>query len=525
MNNKLLDEDFNEDFHLLSDKQYGERMERVSLPESSNESGSIDAEQVPSRCSPFDGNAEAVGVAWNNAARGFLIMGSVFLATALLSLAEKDAGCEDLAAGEECTGRTHGIRPSSLLTLLGAITGFISAILQPIVGAIVDHTQYRRAILICASLTLVANNYIQACVGENTWFFVTILQGLGPLTFMSQSVVLFAYIPDITDDSALQAKYNANIDAFRALSMIFTVISVSMLSRVIPAIGEIGTLKYEVNTARLSQIWSTSFAFIFFLISFRYMKPRSALSDVPRGGSLLSASFSKLGKTIKTIKNHYPALSWFCVSLVLIESVGGSFYTVAITYMVDFLGMSTHEISSCFLIFLLSAIIGAKTLPMLSRRLGLLLTLKITSATWMTLNLITAFVVRGPEQSSFMFPFSVCWGYLSGSVMPNTRLIYIEMIPRGQETEMMGFYFFCGRGFTWIPPLVFTIMNEAGIRSNWGLATMSFWFAVGCCTLQMMGSFESAVEHSRKMDPSLNKKILGNDHEKLNNTSIDMSKL
>ena len=86
----------------------------------------------------------------------------------------------------------------------------------------------------------------------------------------------------------------------------------------------------------------------------------------------------------------------------------------------------------------------------------------------------------------------------TGSSNPNLRLIFLQIMPRGQESEMLGFYFFCSMGFSWGPPLLFTAINEAGFRTNYGLATMSVLPIIGFGTLHMMGQIESAVEDTRR---------------------------
>eukprot|EP00592_Proboscia_alata_P014954 CAMPEP_0194395846 /NCGR_PEP_ID=MMETSP0174-20130528/124650_1 /TAXON_ID=216777 /ORGANISM="Proboscia alata, Strain PI-D3" /LENGTH=501 /DNA_ID=CAMNT_0039191827 /DNA_START=165 /DNA_END=1670 /DNA_ORIENTATION=- len=453
----------------------------------------------PRMChSMFDGNQEAEGLGWNYAGRGFLIMGGVFLSTALLSLAQKDAGCDDLEPGEECNGRTHGIRPSSLLTLIGSVSMFVATAIMPIAGAIVDHTDYRRAVLISSDLILLVINFAQASLSEDTWFFVAMLQLVGPLFYLCGNVVLFAYIPEITDDSVLQTKYNTNFEACRAICMIFSLVSAVILARVFPGIGESGTLKYEVGSARVAQVWVSTLGLVAFLVSFWKMKPRVALSDVPQGKSLLTTSFYKIGNTLTTVWRHHPTLFWFSVSIILIESVGSSFLTIVITYMVDFLGFNSSQVAINFLIILLGIIAGNKTLPWLTRKLGLLQTLKLSTLGVISLTLFTAIVVRGPEQGQIMYPLSFVMGYMKGSSNPNLRLIFLQIMPRGQESEMLGFYFFCSMGFSWGPPLLFTAINEAGFRTNYGLATMSVLPIIGFGTLHMMGQIESAVEHTRR---------------------------
>ena len=62
----------------------------------------------------------------------------------------------------------------------------------------------------------------------------------------------------------------------------------------------------------------------------------------------------------------------------------------------------------------------------------------------------------------------------------------------------MGAYLFFGQILAWLPPLVFTALNEAGIsiRINM-LSLLVFWFISVSC-LQAMGSYESAVSVANK---------------------------
>ena len=62
----------------------------------------------------------------------------------------------------------------------------------------------------------------------------------------------------------------------------------------------------------------------------------------------------------------------------------------------------------------------------------------------------------------------------------------------------MGAYLFFGQILAWLPPLVFTALNEAGIsiRINM-LSLLVFWFISVSC-LQAMGPYESAVSDANK---------------------------
>lgn len=100
-------------------------------------------------------------------------MSNVFLSTAFITLAERELGCED--DNVEC-GKVHGFKPSSLISIIGAASGVISAFVLPYMGAVVDHSRHRRALGMYASLAFIVIQTIQIGTMQWNWFFMVILQ-------------------------------------------------------------------------------------------------------------------------------------------------------------------------------------------------------------------------------------------------------------------------------------------------------------------------------------------------------------
>jgi hypothetical protein len=72
--------------------------------------------------------------------------------------------------------------------------------------------------------------------------------------------------------------------------------------------------------------------------------------------------------------------------------------------------------------------------------------------------------------------------------------LFVTLIPKGQETEMMGIFLFTGQILGWLPPLIATLMIEAGINPRWSFCqVMGFCFAAVILTLPM-GSYMEAIE-------------------------------
>jgi len=63
----------------------------------------------------------------------------------------------------------------------------------------------------------------------------------------------------------------------------------------------------------------------------------------------------------------------------------------------------------------------------------------------------------------------------------------------------MGFYMFCGQIFAWVPSLVFTVLNEAGVSQRIGLATLNVGFLGALISYGMMGDYGQAVQMADRL--------------------------
>jgi hypothetical protein len=57
----------------------------------------------------------------------------------------------------------------------------------------------------------------------------------------------------------------------------------------------------------------------------------------------------------------------------------------------------------------------------------------------------------------------------------------------------MGIYIFSGSVLAWLPPLLFTLLNEFGISMNIGLASLNVFFVGGFALLYMIGDYDEAL--------------------------------
>lgn len=428
----------------------------------------------------------------DSAARGTVIMGgAVFISTALLKQARQAAGCVE---GEECHGRVYGMRPSSLLTNIVTIVGILSASTMPLVGSIVDHTRYRRQVGRTSASILTALILVQVILLRHVWFGAAIIQVFLAFTYFIHLCALYAYLPELTSDSNQLIKYTGRfIAAQYASSVVFLLVMVILL--------EFFQVADVLASAWISQSLVFAVCTLFFGYSWTLLFPdRPAAQQVPEGQSILTAGFDKIYATSQTIWSRHDAIKWFLISVAFAESATAAFSSIAITYMTDHLLFSSTENGIAILLLLLFGIPGTKVASMFTNRFNPIRSLQLCLLLWIVTTAAASLVLHGQGQQLSAYCFAAIWGLSMGWVYPTEKVLYCTIIPKGQEAELMGVYICACQILSWLPPLVFTIMNESGISMRIGLLTLNAYFLISFVILFFVGDYQEALEHARVVD-------------------------
>ena len=438
---------------------------------------------------------EATGLALNSIARGLVGMSSLLLGPALLILAQDAAIKDDCDANngddvQDCTdeGRVYGMRPSSLLTNIGVFSGIFSAVLLPLFGAIVDHTPHRKAIGQWAAILLSIIKGIEIFISKSTWFFISILQVLNYVLYQAHLCAAYAYTAELSVDPNEQTIYNARFQAINYSAMLVFLIVVTLTSSLLLDVGDIGQARVSQTLAFLvcSIIFGVTWAFFF--------RPRPALRQIPTNSTLLTAGFRKLTDTSSEIVRHWAPLRYFLLSVMLSESATSALSTISTTYMIHVLNMNSSQIGIVFLCVFVAGIPGAKLGGIIGLRINPLQSALLCLVVFIINTLAAALILAGEDSQHIMYLFAAVWGVCLGWLHPTNAALYCTIIPRGQESELMGFYLFSGLVFSWFPPFLFTFLNEIGASMRIGLASLNLFFAGGILFLKMIGDYQAAVD-------------------------------
>lgn len=432
---------------------------------------------------------EATGWAMDASARAPINQAGAFVGTALLRLATADAGCTSTAA---CGITVYDLRPSSLLTLTSAVTGVVAALLMPVFGAIVDYTRHRKLVGSVSALIIVVITGIQISIVESNWLFILILEAIGGFTLLVHVTAVFAYLPDLTTNESDLAHYTSRFN-IRQYAVQTLYVGVLVIIGGIRGVDD--TLNGTVQSARVSLVLALVIAAPLFAYAWTFLfRKRPALSKVPEGSNLLTSGFIQVGRTCRRIWSRYVALRWFMISLLWSPEAGaGTVFSIALTFLTVYLEMNAQQIALTSLIIIAANLPGSlvakwvcvRLNPLVSYRAGLVLLVIGIAAACGTLT--------GPERRNLAYIFAALWGFALGWMYPSQRVLFCTLIPKKQETELMGLFVFCGYILGWLPPLIFTIVNERGVDMRWGLSVNAFFSTFAfLCTL-LMGKYPAAV--------------------------------
>mmetsp|Transcript_3465 Transcript_3465/g.3976 ORF Transcript_3465/g.3976 Transcript_3465/m.3976 type:complete len:517 (-) Transcript_3465:679-2229(-) len=432
----------------------------------------------------------ATGWALESAMRGPHLMSNIFVAKALLDYATMEAGCDPNTTDVDgpCESRVHGFLPSSLLTNMVLVSGLLGAALMPVVGSVVDHTKHRRLVGRASWVGLVLVHATLMCASERNWLWMAGVQVCGRVVDLTHLMVSYAYLPEITDDSVELSRLSSSFNVKQyGCGAVF--------------LGCVGAAAYVLNlksggTVVLSQITVLTITLLLGATAWcsNLFPPRAALSAVPKGSYVITAGFRKLADTGSKIITKYRPLRWMIVTMMLAEAASNTFTQIAITYTSEVLAMSANQVSATIFVLLLAIVPGSAFMAYLSNKLDPIRSYRLSLFYFGSVQLLASILLQSPANANLCYAFAAAWGFGFGWMHPAQRVLFATIIPHGQETEMMGIYTFSGQALLFLPPLLFSMLNEAGYHMSIGLGSLSVFFLGASVCAGGIGSYGEATK-------------------------------
>lgn len=170
---------------------------------------------------------------------------------------------------------------------------------------------------------------------------------------------------------------------------------------------------------------------------------------------------------------------------------------MSVTYVYEVLKFDSTQISLLFVIVLCFTIPGAYFANWLAVKTNPITGIKIQIVTFIAVNFAAFLTLSDPSKEIPAYCFGAVWGFWIGWYYPLEAMIYSAIVPKGQESELAGFYLYCTQILSFLPPLVFTIMNEADINLKWGGVHLDCYIFVALFFFHFMLPWEECLEAAK----------------------------
>jgi len=428
---------------------------------------------------------------------GPVLMSNVYLSAALITLAEKEIDCyyaDDDVEHDEC-GDVYGFKPSSLITNIGTMTGILSALLVPFIGAVIDCTDHRRKIGVLAALTMIVFQATQIFTFQSTWVFMAILQGVNGFIYNVQTLAAYSYLPGIATavGPTTMIKYTAE----------YAVVMFSMEAfYLVLCLGigiALGLGDNNEATARLGQGVNVIVSGLLYYFAWKFFTSAPARRCLNEGESIVTAGFIQVFRTAKGIKNHYSStLGYFLLAVMFCDAGHGAFTLIAVTYLAEVCNIKGQQLGFIFLLILLSTIPGSYFGAWVSKKTSPKTSIQIQLISIISFNFVAFLTMTNPEPEFLPYLYGSIWGMLLGWFYPAETAIFSMVQPKGQESELTGIFMYSAQILSWLPTLVFTIMNESDIHMKWGGMFINVYFLIALWLFQLMAPWEICLAVSKE---------------------------
>jgi MFS transporter, UMF1 family len=358
---------------------------------------------------------------------------------------------------------------------------------------VVDHTTHRRTVGVVSGFFAVTLIGAQISISQDLWFFCLCIDALQSFALLVHTTAVFAYLPDLSIHESEISHYTAHFNV-RQFGTQFVYVCLLIVC------GEIrGTNRTVASTVQTAQdaagmTFGIGALFITYAWTFLF-RARPALTALPEGSSLLTAGFSQVGRTARKVWSDYRALRWFMFSLLWSPEAGaGVVQSIAVTFLTVFMKFTGQELAKTMLVLMVGNMVGSLFSKFVCQHINPLHSYRLALFSVSTAVGLSVLVLDSPERRGAVYGFAMAWGWAMGWTYPSQRVLFCTLIPKGQETEMMGLFVFMGQILGWLPPLIVTILNENHVSLRWSLAVIPCFCLAAIVGTLPMGHYQTAVE-------------------------------
>ena len=396
------------------------------------------------------------------------------------------------------------VSPGSLALYTVTVATLLSAVLLPIVGAVIDRTGRKRTIMAGFAWVGATAAAAMVAIGGTNWQLGVVLQLIAAICLGSSLVAYDAILIDIAGPDERDRVSSRGWALGYLGGGLLLLINLAMLSGV-------GGLSTEA-AVRASLLTAGLWWGLFTLIPYLGLKdspppartapavqipdgaaPEAAppASEPATSRSLLVESFGQLAQTLRHLRG-YPQTLLFLVAYLFYNDGIQTVIAASSIYGQEQLGFSSDQLVTTILVVQFVGIAGALLFGRLAARTGAWRAILGALVLWC---LVIGFSYLLPAGAFGRFlALGVLIGIVLGGSQALSRSLFSQLIPRGREAEYFSLYQAAERGTSWFGTLLFGLVFQLTGSYRNAIIALTLFFVVGGLLLARVKVRQGIVE-------------------------------
>ena len=322
--------------------------------------------------------------------------------------------------------------PTTLYDYTLSISFLIVAFCSPILSAIADYTgnklKFLKAFCLLGALSVMALFFFK---GESTLWVALTFTVLASIGFWGSLVFYNAYLPEVAHPEQQDQVSAKGFMYGYAGSVILLIFSLVLIQK--PDLFGITDPTFAPRiTFVLVGIWWLGFA------QFTYKRLPNNIFNHKPDKDYIWKGFLELRLVLKSLKEH-AQLKFFLISFFFMSVGVQTIILMAGIFGSKELGLPTLNLILTILIVQIVAIFGAFFFSRLSKKIGNLVTLKITMGIWGMVCFIAFILDKSiPNVDNYFYAMGIVLGFVLGATQSLTRSTFSKLLP---ETHDHATYF------------------------------------------------------------------------------------
>jgi MFS transporter, UMF1 family len=410
---------------------------------------------------------------WANSAFYTTVL-AVLFGPYMVEVAGTAAGCTEFERENDCTKTVSlgllDLAAGSLPFYLTSFATILSAVLLPVVGAMVDQSSRKKWHMAGFAWTGAFFCGLLFFMEGDNW-------QLGAVCIVVSSVLagcsLISYSAILVDISTESERDHVSSRGWAFGYLGGGVLLVVNLAIVLgnDVIGLSTGMAVRISLLSAALWWAA-----FTVIPFVGLRNRPAVNVSVRDGGLIARSFGELWTTFRDLRRYPMTLTFLLAYVFYNDGIQTVIYSASV-YGSEELGFDTSVLIATILLIQFVAFGGALFFGRLAARTGAYRAILYGTFAWMA---IVVFAMFLPERNLVLFlATGVAIGVVLGGTQALSRSFFSLLIPPGKEGSYFALYHAFERGTSWFGVLLFGVMFQITGSYRPAIVSLIIFFVIG----------------------------------------------